>query len=159
MAIGLGLLSLGGLFGSTGLRGLTSPEMWWQPQLPLQAELLRDTVNQVSEWGRGNDNVASVAVLGIQSPAIEWALRENPVQMVDALDVTSAPDFVITSYEMNPELVSAYRGQDFIWRQSLLWNRADPGAWLRWVTLREMPQNQEIILLWARTDLFIDDEP
>jgi hypothetical protein len=159
MAIGLGLLSLGGLFGSTGLRGLTSPEMWWQPQLPLQAELLRDTVNQLSEWGRGNDNVASVAILGIQSPAIEWALRENPVQRVDALDVTSAPDFVITSYEMNPELVSAYRGQDFIWRQTFLWNSADSGTWLRWVTLREMPQNQEIILLWARTDLFIDDGP
>ena len=157
MAIGLGLLSLGGLFGSTGLRGLNSPEMWWQPQLPVQAELLRDTVSQVSELGRGNDHVASVAVLGIQSPAIEWALRENPVQRVDALDVTSAPDFVITSYEMNPELVSAYRGQDFIWRQTLLWNRADPGSWLRWVTLREMPQNQEIIILWARVDLFLED--
>lgn len=157
MAIGLGLLSIGGLFGSTGLRGLNSPEMWWQPQLPVQAELLRDTVSQVSELGRGNDYVAPVAILGIQSPAIEWALRENPVQRVDALDVTSAPDFVITSYEMNPELVSAYRGQDFIWRQTLLWSSADPGSWLRWVTLREMPQNQEIIILWARVDLFLDD--
>lgn len=157
MALVLGVLSFGGLFGSTGLRGLNSPEMWWLPQLPLQADLLRDTVSQVSDLGTGNDYVASVAIMGVESPAIEWALRENPVQIVDALDVTSTPDFVITSYEMNPELVSAYRGQDFVWRQTMLWSSADPSSWFRWVTLREMPQTQELIILWARSDLFLGE--
>ncbi|HNM38320.1 MAG TPA: hypothetical protein PKI33_14720, partial [Anaerolineales bacterium] len=63
--------------------------------------------------------------------------------------------FVITSYELDPQLVSAYRGQDFTWRQAPLWNGADALAWLRWVSLRQMPQGQETILLWARTDLFL----
>lgn len=157
MAICLGVLSLGGLFGSTGLRGLSYPELWWLPNIPTQAQLLRDTVSQVSELGRGNDHVATVALMDVSSPAIEWALRENPIQVVDSLDVTSTPDFVITSYEMNPELVSAYRGQDFIWRQTPSWQGADPASWFRWLSLRQMPQGQEIILLWARSDLFLDD--
>jgi hypothetical protein len=157
MAICLGVLSLGGLFGSTGLRGLSYPELWWLPNIPTQAQLLRDTVSQVSELGRGNDHVATVALMDVSSPAIEWALRENPIRVVDSLDVTSTPDFVITSYEMNPELVSAYRGQDFIWRQTPSWQGADPASWFRWLSLRQMPQGQEIILLWARSDLFLDD--
>lgn len=157
MAICLGVLGLGGLFGVTGLRGLSFPEMWWLPNIPTQAGLLRDTVSQVSEIGRGNDHVASVAIMGVDSPAIEWALRENPVQVVDSLDVTITPDFVITPLETNPELASAYRGQDFIWRQTPFWGNAPSGSWLRWVTLRQMPQGQDLIILWACSDLFLDD--
>lgn len=157
MAICLGLLGLGGLFGSTGLRGMNSPELWWSPNLPIQAELLRQTVSDVSEIGTGNDHIASVAIMGLDSPALEWALRENPVEVVDSLDVTSTPDFVITSYEMNPELVSSYRGQDFVWRQTPSWGIADPANWFRWVSLRQMPSGKEIIILWARSDLFLGD--
>ena len=155
MAICLSLLSLGGLFGSIGIRGLSSPEMWWLPNIPTQAQLVRDTVHQVSDLGRGSIYSATVAIIGVNSPALEWAVRENPVQVVDTIDPNSAPDFVITSYELDPQLVSAYRGQDFTWRQAPLWNGADALAWLRWVSLRQMPQGQETILLWARTDLFL----
>lgn len=157
MAVCLGVLSLGGLFGSAGLRGIAFPEMWWQPNIPTQAALLRETISQVSEFGRGNDHAATVAIMGIKSPAIEWALRENPVQVVDSLDVTTTPDFVVTSYEINPQLASAYRGQDFIWRQTPLWGFADLPSWLRWVSLRQMPQTQEVIILWAKSDLFLDN--
>ena len=157
LAIGLGALSLSGMFGTTAMRGMDSPELWWLPNMPVQAELLRDTVSQVSDIGMGNIHSADVAILGVQSPSLEWALRENPVRVVDALDPLNAPDFVVTSNEMNPELASAYRGQDFVWRQSPAWEVADFSGWLRWVSLREMPQNQEMIILWARSDLFLDE--
>jgi hypothetical protein len=158
MAIGLGALSLSGMFGSAGLRGINSPEMWWLPGVPLQAGLVRDTVSQVSELGRGNDHVASVAILGLNSPALEWALRENPVQVIDSIDPVNAPDFVITPYQTNlPSLTSAYRGQDFIWRQTPIWGYADAAAWFRWVSLREMPQSRELIILWAKSELFLDE--
>lgn len=156
-ALGLGALTLGGLFGSTGLRGANFPEMWWQPNLPAQARLMRESVSQLSEIGRGNDFSASVTIMGIDSPALEWALRDNPLQVVAALDPVSTPDFVVTTFEMNPQLISAYRGQDFIWRQSPSWGATDLGTWFRWVTLREMPQTQEVIILWARGDLFLDE--
>ena len=158
MALGLGVLSLGGLFGSAGLRGSNAPEMWWLPGIPSQAELVRDTVNQVSDIGRGNDHIASVTILGIKSPALEWALRENPVQVLDALDSLNTPDIVITSFEANPvSLESAYRGQDFIWRRTPVWAYADAAAWFRWISLREMPQSQEYIILWAKSELFLDE--
>ena len=74
-----------------------------------------------------------------------------------ALDISSSPDFVITPLEDNPELASFYRGQDFTWRSSPLWNNAvTVQSWVRWITLREMPQSGESIILWARDDLFFD---
>ncbi|MBV6393045.1 MAG: hypothetical protein KPEEDBHJ_02275 [Anaerolineales bacterium] len=158
MAIGLGALSLSGMFGSAGLRGSNAPEMWQLPGIPLQAGLVRDTVSQVSELGRGNDHVASVAILGLNSPALEWALRENPVQVIASIDPTAAPDVVVAPYELNlPSLASAYRGQDFIWRQTPAWGGADSSAWFRWVSLREMPQSRELIIVWAKSELFLDE--
>jgi hypothetical protein len=157
LALGLGLLGLGGAFGAAGLRGLAHPELWHPANLPGQAQLLEATVSDMSEWGVGNDYSAPVMIVGIDSPALEWALREHQVTMAEALDVTSSPDFVITFLQEDPALASAYRGQDFLWRQSPIWGAVtQPQDWLRWVTLRQMPQSSETIILWARDDLFID---
>jgi hypothetical protein len=139
------------------LRGSNAPELWQLPNSPAQAELIRSTVSQVSELGLGNDYSASVMILGVDSPALEWTLRENPVNIVPALDSSSNPDIVITAFDINPQLASAYRGQDFLWRQTPLWDAADTAAWFRWLSLREMPETQETILVWARSDLFLDD--
>lgn len=156
LAVALGVLTIGGAFGSAGLRGKNFPELWWLPASPVQADLLRDSVSQLSELGMGNDTSANVVIVRLDSPALEWALRDHPVQVVDALDASSSPDLVVTPYEMDPVLVAAYRGQDFSWDQSPVWSDAAPSLWFRWVTLREMPQASETIILWARDDLFLD---
>ena len=156
LAIALGMLSLGGALGSAGIRGLDHPELWWQDKIPAQADLLRETADQVSEFGIGDDNAASVVIVGLDSPALEWVLREHDVQLANSLDSTSAPDIVITPFQNDPILSSAYRGQDFNWRQTPLWNVSPINAWFRWVTLREISYGGETIILWARDDLFID---
>lgn len=155
-ALVLGVLGLGGTFGSAGLRGLAHPELWWLPSMPMQADLLQATVREISEFGLGNDFSAPVVITGINSSALEWALREHSVSVVASLDISSSPYFVITPQQTDPILVAAYRGQDFTWRQTPLWNAALPKDWIRWITLREMPQSGETIILWARDDLFLD---
>ncbi|MBE0683161.1 MAG: hypothetical protein IH589_14730 [Anaerolineales bacterium] len=156
LVIALGVLSLGGTLGSAGLRGHAFPELWWSPAIPLQADLLKNTVRDISEMGMGNDTSAPVVIVGVDSAALEWTLREHDVQVVDALDAGTSPYFVVTPFEMDPVLVAAYRGQDFSWRQSPMWDAAFPTDWIRWITLREMPQAGETIILWARDDLFLD---
>jgi hypothetical protein len=156
MALVLGLLGFGGTLGAAGLRGSANPELWWSPSIPAQAHLLQSTVRNISETGLGHGNAASVAVVGLDSPALEWILREHDVQVVEALNVSSSPHLVLTPLQMDPVLVAAYRGQDFNWRQTPLWNTAVPNTWFRWVALREMPQSGETIILWARDDLFLD---
>ncbi|MBI5962640.1 MAG: hypothetical protein HY863_04125 [Chloroflexi bacterium] len=157
LTIVLGVFGFSGALGSTGLRGLSFPELWWSPNIPAQAELLRSTVNDLSEWSQGDDNAAPVVIAGVNSSALEWTLREHPVTVVESLDISSSPDFVITPLQDDPTLASSYRGQDFTWRQSPLWNDTlSSQSWVRWVTLRDMPQSGETIILWARDDLFLD---
>lgn len=156
LAIALGALSLSGAFGSAGLRGSNFPELWWLPSAPAQADLLRATVREVSEFGVGHDTSAPVVIAGLNSPSLEWTLREHNVRVVGSLDASSAPEFVVTPFETDPVLVAGYRGQDFTWRQTPLWVGADPGTWFRWIALRDMPQYGETIILWARDDLFLD---
>ncbi len=158
LTLTLGLLGAAGAFGSAGLRGLSSPELWHPASLPLQADLLQATVRDMSEWGVGNDYAAPVVIAGINSPALEWLLREHPVTVTNALDVSSAPNFVITAYNQeDPALSSAYRGQEFLWRQTPLWNTTSPKDWLRWLVMRDlMPRSGESIILWAREDMFVN---
>ncbi|MBC7877545.1 MAG: hypothetical protein H7Y59_10275 [Anaerolineales bacterium] len=159
LALALGVLGFGGTLGSAGLRGLAFPELWWSPSIPMQAHLLESTVRDLSEWGTGDDFSAPVIIVGLDSPALEWTLRAHHVSVVEALDISTSPSLVVTSIQTDPVLVSAYRGQDFNWRQTPMWNETLPNDWIRWITLREMPQSGETIILWARDDLFIDSVP
>jgi hypothetical protein len=118
--------------------------------------LLESTVSDVSEWGIGDDHAAPVTIVGIDSPALEWILRERQVSVVQSLDSASAPAIVITPLQDDPVLSSAYRGQDFAWRQTPLWNISVPADWVRWTALRQMPISGETIILWTRDDLFIN---
>jgi hypothetical protein len=154
--IALGTLMLGGTFGAAGLRGQNAPELWWQNQIPAQADLLRQTANQVSEFYTGNDTSASIVILGIDSASLVWSLREFDVQIAATLDPATSPDIVITRFENNPALMAAYRGQDFNWRQTYLWHVSTFDVWVRWIALREISYAGETIILWARDDLFLD---
>jgi hypothetical protein len=156
LALAFGALGLGGAVGAAGLRGQIFPELWWLSEQPVHARLLESTVSDVSEWGLGNDHAAAVTIVGISSPALEWTLRERQVFVVESLDASSTPDIVITPLQDNPILSSSYRGQDFAWRQTPMWNIAIPQNWVRWVTLREMAQDGETIILWVRDDLFLN---
>jgi hypothetical protein len=97
-----------------------------------------------------------VTLIGIDSPALEWALRNHNVETVSALDPLNAPPIVVTPMMDELGLPSAYRGQDFIWRQPPLWDAIQLPDWIRWLVYRQLPRDTETIILWARDDLFPD---
>jgi hypothetical protein len=94
--------------------------------------------------------------MGIESPALEWVLRDHEVEIVSALDPQVAPPLVVTPVMEDLGLPSAYRGQDFIWRQPVVWEGIQNADWLRWLVYRQLPRQNETIILWARDDLFPD---
>lgn len=156
LGLGLMVFSLGSTTGSAGWHGMSHPELWWPPKIPAQTQLLDLTIDDLSEWGRGYDNALPVVIYGVKSRALEWALREHEPVVVDTLDFTSTPELVISNSAGDPNLATAYRGQDFTWRLNTSWEVAEPGDWLRWLVYREMTQTGETIILWAREDLFIN---
>ena len=152
----LGIYSLGVMFAAGGLRVTPGVELWNAGASPAESDLLLMTVDQISDWSKTNANAQPVTIAGIESPALEWLLREHKVEVVSSLDTSASPPIVITAGQNNPSLAAGYRGQSFIWRQSPLWNDAQSVDWMRWVAFHQMPQTSETIIVWVRDDLFID---
>ena len=152
----LGIYTLAAAWGASGLRSQNGVEFWTPDQPPVHAELLLSSVEDVSELSTGHAQSQPVTVMGISSPSLEWVLRNHDVEVVSTLDPQIAPPLVITPLMDDLGLPSAYRGQDFIWRQRLLWEGMQNPEWFRWLVFRQLPRENETIILWARDDLFPD---
>lgn len=155
VSIILGLYTLGAAWGAAGLRNPAAVELWDSSPRIAQADLLEQTVEDVSEWAAGHADALPVTVAGIDSPALLWALRRHDPRLVSALDPASTPELIVTPLRGDLGLPAAYRGQDFLWRQSPAWD-SFPFSSLRWLTYRDLPLSSETIILWARNDLFLD---
>jgi hypothetical protein len=152
----LTIYSLGAAWGASGVRNATGVELWTTDSRPAQAALLLQSVNEVSEMSVGEDQSQPVTVVGVNSPALEWLLRGHAVAKVSALDPQATPPLIITPPMDNLSLPASYRGQDFTWRQSVQYDSMQRPEWWRWLVNRQLPRTDEVIILWARDDLFPD---
>jgi hypothetical protein len=87
---------------------------------------------------------------------LEWLLRDHAVKLVSVLDPQQTPPLIITPPMDDLSLPSAYRGEDFIWRQRVQYESMLRAEWWRWLVNRQLPRDNEMIVLWARDDLFPD---
>lgn len=152
----LTVYSLGAAWGGSGLRNPNGVELWNSDPEPGQAELLLASVRDVSELSLGHDLSQPVTLMGVDSPALEWLLRYHPVEMASTLDPQAAPPMIITPPIDALSLPAAYRGQDFTWRQRVQYESMQRPEWWRWLVNRQLPRENETIILWARDDLFPD---
>jgi hypothetical protein len=152
----LTVYTLGAAWGGSGLRYKNGVELWTLDQKPAQADLLLATVQDVSEYGLGHDNSLPVVIVGVDSPALEWLLRDHAAKSVSAVDPQDTPPLLITPPMDKLSLPAAYRGEDFIWRQRVQYESMQRAEWWRWLVNRQLPRENEMIVLWARDDLFPD---
>ena len=156
LAAFLGVYGAAAAWGASGLRSPNGVELWTSDSKPFQGDLLIASVNDVSEFSLGHTQSQPVTVFGIVSPALEWTLRNHQVEVVSSLDPQIAPPIVITQVMDDLGLPSAYRGQDFTWRQTPQWEIIQSADWIKWFVFRQLPMENETIILWARNDLFPD---
>jgi hypothetical protein len=151
--VALSLFTVGMGTSAAGLRRPVTVELWQPAPLIVQADLLLETLDQVSDLSQGCKNSLPVQIVGIDSPSLRWLLRDYAVQESGALAVDSTPEVVILPQGVEPNLPAPYRGQDFIWRAAPTWDLATTPQWVRWFVFRSMPQTEEYIILWVRSDL------
>jgi len=144
-------------FNAAGFRLPFSAELWQPSSQFVQADLLKKTVIDLSVWRRGQTkNLAITATNDLNSPALQWLLRDWHVEQVDALSIDTSPELVILPPGVELKISSAYRGQDFVLGKKPIWEGLPLDGWLRWIAYRKIPEQTEIVVLWARNDLFLD---
>jgi hypothetical protein len=155
LMIALGAFMLSAGWGSWQLRSNTPQELWTPIPTTLEANLLVETLDDLSEWRTGQQKALDLVVTS-DSPVLRWILRDwkqvifKPVIAPDEL-----PSVIISAeQETSPSLAAAYRGQDFYWQAYPGWVGALPADWPGWLVFRKGSLVQERIILWARSDLF-----
>jgi hypothetical protein len=130
-------------------------ELWNIPPTTGQADLLMQTLTDLSSWNTGLRDQLEAVVL-TNSSALQWTLRDFPnVRFETTLSTAESPPVVITLKGADePRLAQQYRGQDFVWRLYPGWQGVFPSDFINWLAFRQAPLAQDQIILWARTDVF-----
>jgi len=150
-----GLWLFSNSWGMAIVRKNGTQELWPIPATTGQADLLNDTLSDLSSWDTGLKDQLEIVVL-VNSPALKWDLRHFPnVRFGSTLSTDETPAVVITPKDADfPNLSEKYRGQDFIWKLTPGWQGVFPPNLINWLAFRQAPLNQELIILWARSDIF-----
>jgi hypothetical protein len=126
--------------------------------VPIAQELLVDTIQNVSEWHTGRKDGAEILVT-IEAPSLQWLLRDFPnARFSEPASGEELPVLVITGGENEPRLAASYRGTDFAWLRAPAWPGALPPELLSWLVFRDAPTQTQQVILWARDDVFLDNQ-
>lgn len=140
-----------------GLRTYRTTELWPVGPSTQQAATLVSQMNELSRSKTGNVAALPVTLLGIDSPALRWALRDWELTLASDLIPGEIPAMLIASEQFTlPELETTSRGQDLLWRSYPLWESGLPTDWLAWSLNHKFPLGHEKLIFWVRSDVFID---
>ncbi len=142
---------------AANLRPTPTPELWSADAYIPEASRVVKILDFLSDTHAGRTGSLDIAVLGVPSPALRWTLR-NYAQTTFTDQIASGvmPAIVITPQEKEPGLAASYRGEGFLWYQTIDWPIMLDSEYLTWFVQRQAAQQKIGLVLWARTDLFPD---
>ena len=120
--------------------------------------VLKTQLEAVNAWNFGSGLNERVSVVGADSPALLWQLRDSSVKFLPGMsNPEDLGDIIITNPEMvDAQLEKAYRGQGFIWSSEVAYEALTVSDWLKWSVSRNFPVNEQKLILWIKADRFID---
>ena len=150
------VFTVSGSWNSTGLGNHPEAEMWLAgPYFSGEATLLQ-SVRDTSEWNTGRRDTLDLSIVGVNSPALQWSLRNQlNVTGEGFLPSGAKPSMVITDEQQKSlSLAAPYSGQAFVLEESPSWSLMSPVEWMKWAIYRVAPLEKHAVILWVRTDLF-----
>jgi hypothetical protein len=140
---------------ASGMGPHPEAELWLTGSYTTDADLIEKTVGDLSAQYTGERTRGEVTVLGVDSQALEWLLRDvDKARFVDTLPLDAQPAIVISPSQQELGLAASYTGQDFVLQQSPAWSLLLRPEWMGWLNFREVVLQENNIVLWARSDLF-----
>jgi len=151
----MGFYMLAAMWGGSQVHPNDPVELWTIAPGPGQPDELLDTLMDLSSWHYGFRNSIRIHT-NLVTPDVHWALRDFPNTVyLTTIDPNLKPDIILTSVpQSDTDNLSGYLGQPLTWSRTALWNGILPPNLLRWLTYRELPTAPQMVVIWARTDLF-----
>ena len=145
---------------ATGITPRPESELWWLDHYFKGSELITTTVEDISIWNTGFKNNINVALVGIDSPSIVWAFKEQGIAKYNVTPISETPSLMIMKEGKDLTLKNGYRGQKFTLHSFPMWTinleqSLTSIDFYRWLFLRDGFIKNEDVELWARADLFV----
>lgn len=163
LLIGIGVMFFALLVGS----GWKAAGLGSKPENELLANMgyisgetdLIQTMSDVARWNHGVATSIDVAVVGLNSPSLQWLLRDFDKVTTDSVfPVSATPSMVISGMDSMIQTHALYRGQLMVWSIQPDYSQMAWRDWVKWSFVRNVPQYKENIILWVRNDLFKDQQ-
>lgn len=130
-------------------------EIWHQSSVLVDGDRVLETISDISEMNHGQRVNQPIMIVGINSPALEWHLRDHEVQTVQSLTSTESPEMIITNLIDAQMWTAEYTGQDFRLSTTQNWSLFSLQEWLSWTIFHKVEiTNDDMAILWVRTDQF-----
>jgi hypothetical protein len=150
----LGVIMLSAAWSSSGLGRNPAAEAWLPSPFFKDADLLDNTLTQVSQRTAGDRTGVDLQVFAPGSDSIRWALRRHRnITYPNQLKADTRPSVMITSHEDITGAADNYTGQDMILEQWPAWRELTARDWMIWLLYRQAPMEDKHLFLWLRTDL------
>jgi predicted membrane-bound mannosyltransferase len=145
-----------------GLGSQPGMELWVDGAYPSEQRLVSKVIGDVAEMDKGSRDSLDLAVSGLDTPSLRWALRnERGVKFISQLSQDARYSAIITPEMQNVDLGLSvpYTGQPLVWSQSVDWPALLQQDQAQWFFYRDLPYRPDIIkrqniILWLRSDLF-----
>ena len=162
----LGFFTILFLFQASGIFHSFSPsrrpasEIWWTSTYVEDSNILVKTVEEVSLWNTGIRNGLAIQIYGVDSPSLQWQLRDHKVFSDNVIHPENLSPVVITKTKDNPLLEDSYRGQKVPYYSEPNWIQnipqfLDSVDFYRWLFFRDSMIRQDEIFIWIKADLFV----
>ena len=145
---------------STGWRvsgvgtGLQS-EMIGSAQTVPQLGLIKKTINEISNWNADTSTGIGVSVVGLDSTVLEWGLKDfSKIKYQLATEKDQQPEVILAGNDQTFAFQDQYRGQDFIYEQTINWQNFTAMDWISWLVHRKVSYSNTSVVLWVRADQF-----
>ena len=160
VAVFLLVLTLANTWRAAGLGTHPEAELWRVDALPGEADLLQNTLTDLSKWKTGQANSLDVFVAGDAPASLRWMLRGySQVEFGTEVPTDATPAIVFTSDQITLALNKPYRGQDFVLEINPVFANLDVRGDLLYLIYRVVPLQKSATILWARADIFPGQVP
>jgi len=145
---------------AAGIQARPESELWWLDHYFRGSEVITTTIQDISIWNTGFNNKIDVALVGIDSSSVEWALNDQGIKKYDQIPAAEIPSIMIMKPGEGSILINDYRGQKLLMYSYPIWTINLEQAlssidFYRWLFLRDGYIINDESVLWARSDLFV----
>ena len=151
------IFTISSMWNAAGLRKPFQNELLRIDQIPMDEDLLVDTLQDFSSWNYKNDYKLNILVIDNDLASIKWSLRNfSNVRYEKSIPRNEIFDVVITSNNLILEQSDSFRGQDILWYSEPHWQEMGLSETTKWILTRRISnevQSHESLIIWIRNSL------